>query len=515
MRSVLKGFLVVGALVVLAACVVRAMEVVSIEPPTGAPYQVHSPVKAHLLDGSTITFPGGATFDEGYARGNGSRWDLTLGFAGTVDRISIDSVAGFETYRTGVNAPATVLLSLTGAAAAALGMGVLAVAIFGSCPTFYDVSGEEPVLLAEGFSYSIAPLLESRDVDRLALRPGPDGMLRLEVRNEALETHYVNHLEILEVRHDSDEFALSDQEQQPIAVRGLRSAASAFDGAGRNVAALLADADGELFATAPELLAAVGPDRLHDHIDLAFPAPPGADSVALVLRLRNSLLTTILLYDVMLAGAGPSALDWLGSELERVGPALELAQWYTRQMGLHVQVMVDGEYRPVARLSETGPIAWKDVAMALPVEPGVDSVHIRLRFLADNWRIDRVALASEFRRPEVRVLPVATATLADGEPEPEALRALLEPDEEYLVTTPGQRYLIEFEPSGSVEGEATFLLASQGYYTEWMRPAWVRTSGETEPLAISDDLLLEALQRWITRRPSFEEEFYSSRIPVR
>jgi hypothetical protein len=44
------------------------------------------------------------------------------------------------------------------------------------------------VLHAEAFSYSIAPLLEARDVDRLATQPDADGHLRIEVRNEALET---------------------------------------------------------------------------------------------------------------------------------------------------------------------------------------------------------------------------------------------------------------------------------------------------------------------------------------
>src|SRR5678809_654746 len=69
---------------------------------------------------------------------------------------------------------------------------------FGSCPTFYRDSAGTPVLEAEGFSYSIAPLFEARDVDRLRARPGSDGKLALEVRNEAFETHFLNHLELLE-----------------------------------------------------------------------------------------------------------------------------------------------------------------------------------------------------------------------------------------------------------------------------------------------------------------------------
>jgi hypothetical protein len=54
---------------------------------------------------------------------------------------------------------------------------------------------------AELFSNSIAPLFEARDVDRLQAQPDANGMLRLDVRNEAMETHYINHLQLFEVQH--------------------------------------------------------------------------------------------------------------------------------------------------------------------------------------------------------------------------------------------------------------------------------------------------------------------------
>ena len=61
------------------------------------------------------------------------------------------------------------------------------------------------MLEAEAFSYSIAPMFESRDVDRLAVGVDDQGEVRLEVRNEALETHYINHFELIEVGHASHE----------------------------------------------------------------------------------------------------------------------------------------------------------------------------------------------------------------------------------------------------------------------------------------------------------------------
>jgi len=40
----------------------------------------------------------------------------------------------------------------------------------------------------------------------------------------------------------------------------------------------------------------------------------------IVFRLRNSLLNTILLYDIMLGDPGARSIDWVGHELEQVGP---------------------------------------------------------------------------------------------------------------------------------------------------------------------------------------------------
>jgi hypothetical protein len=47
----------------------------------------------------------------------------------------------------------------------AAGTVVLLKALFGSCPTVYSTTGDESLFEAESFSYSIAPLLEARDVD--------------------------------------------------------------------------------------------------------------------------------------------------------------------------------------------------------------------------------------------------------------------------------------------------------------------------------------------------------------
>jgi hypothetical protein len=497
----------------VTACVysVREPRVEAVHVPMAPGTTVASPVKAHLLDGSVVHFRDGISFDRDTLRGTGDRYDLRLRLVGSVERLPLDSVAGLETFRSGTNVPLSIVLSLGATALATVGAAALAFAIFGSCPTVYAEAGGEAVLEAESFSYSIAPLFEQRDVDRLVARPGADGVLTLEVRNEALETHFLNHMELLEVRHAAGDFVLPDAGGLPIATRDARPPVRAIDRSERNVLGVLAAHDGDAYDTPYALLGAVDESDVRDFIDIVFPAPVGVDSAALLLRLRNSLLTTILLYDVMLGSQGASALDWLGAELNQVGGALELGQWYNRTMGLRVAVFDGGDYRDAGRLGDSGPIAWKDVAFIVPVLTP-DSVRVRLSFVADAWRFDRVGLAA-YERPEVRAVPVARVSTSQNADEAGARAALLHSDEQYLETTPGQRFWMHFETSGAAG--ATYLLASQGYYTEWVRPSWIRAATEPVRFRPTDAVAVEAIARWRGQRAAFEQQFYETRIPVR
>jgi hypothetical protein len=288
-----------------------------------------------------------------------------------------------------------------------------------------------------------------------------------------------------------------------------------MDRAGRDVRRVLREADAAAFRTDPRTLAGIRADDLEDHIDLTFARPAGSDSAVLVLRLRNSLLNTVLLYDQMLAARGARALDWIGVDLERIGPAVQLGAWYAGRMGLRVAVQDRAEWRTVARLRDAGPIAWRDVAAVIPVPPG-DSLRVRLSFVADNWRIDRVALAAAMRRPDARSIAAAQLLDALGADDTTALQSVHHADQRYLQTSPGQRFTALFETGAVARGEArTFFLESQGYYIEWIRPGWIATGRDTGAFEPSDGALLTALGRWRVAQDSFERRFASTRIPTR
>lgn len=504
---------IAATLISAGACVFRSVE--TRELPKTAPTTVATPVKVHLVDGSTVIYAAGAQIGNGQINGvGGVRHDIS-GRSTPVFAIALDSVVGVETFKDKINMPATVLGSAGVLAAGVVATAGLAVALFGSCPTFYSDSANTPVLQGEGFSYAIAPLFEHRDIDRLRMTTGPDGILRLQVRNEALETHYINHLEVLEVRHDAGQTAVSDERGRPVLLRNLRTPASVTDRAGRNVIAQVRSLDGALFSSDPALVASRTSADLTDHLDFSVAPPAGTDSVAVVLRLRNSLLNTVLLYEEVLAASGARSLDWMGKDLDRISTALELGKWYTEKMGMSVQVRGDGGYRQIAKIADTGPIAYHDVVVLVPVSAD-GTADVRLSFVADNWRVESIAYASEFERTESRVLPLAGVTSPDGSVRTDAVRSLTSADDRYLQTTPGQSFSITFDAGRpEVAGNRTFFLAAQGYYVEWMRASWLQQPRTSEPFKPSDERLLAALQSWAGQRDAFERQFYSSKIPVR
>jgi hypothetical protein len=451
--------------------------------------------------------------------GSGTRYGLALTDSQRVDSLPLDSVVAMESFHTNVRPVETILVSAFATAAAGAAAIAIACAVdpkcFGSCPTVYSDSAGTPVLEAEGFSYSIAPMFERRDVDRLRAQPDRDGTVRLELRNEALETHFINHLELLEVRHEPDEWVAPDPGNRPVAVRGVRPPGRAVDRRGRDVLPDVAAHDGRFFKSDVAILDAATADDLDDWIELEAPVPPGADSVALVFRMRNSLLATVVFYDLMLGDRGPRAIDWMARDLSRIAPAVDLGRWAAEHLGLRLAVFDGHSWRPVARVGDSGPVAWKDVIALVPTL-GRPVLAVRLSFVADNWRVDRIGVASAWRRPEARIVPLADVRQADGRPSPDALAAMRAADDRYVETTTGGSLAARFavEPAGP-EIARTFFLASQGYYLEWLRREWLATGRDSSAFAPGRPALLDAVRRWRATQDETERRFYATRAPVR
>ncbi len=509
----LRSVLAILLIVTTSSCVFVSRRVDVNDLDYRKPVTVTNSVKAHLKDGSTVVYPSGVTVTTTEVQGSGTRYPFT-GASTAVLSVPLEQVVGMESYRASVKGGESFVVSVLATAVGVVAAAGLAVAIFGSCPTVYSADGQ--IEEAELFSSSIVPLFEARDIDVLRTRPDASGVLSLDVRNEAMETHYLNHLQLLEVSHAADEVVLPDSQGEPVVLREPQPFSTARNRAGQDVARLVGSADAMFYATEPAVADRATAADMDDWIDVTVPVNPGATTAAVAFRLRNSLLNTVLLYDVMLGPSGAGALNWMSGNLSNISSAVELGRWHQRRAGLHVSVWQDGSYHEVARVPDAGPIAWHDVAAVVPVPAGATTLRVRLSFLVDHLRIDRIAVSTSVRQPEAREIPLSAVRGPGKKLEPEALSNMSASDDRYLQTSPGHRFFADFRAGPAPAGRArTFLLSSQGYYTEWIRGSWIQNASASAPFAPGDEAVLKALRKWGSSREAFEKRFYNSRVAVK
>lgn len=483
---------------------------------------VSTPVKAHLIDGGVIVFPLGSVVDRTTISGQGYRYAVARSTTRVPsDGIALDSVLGLEVYertinpgRTLVYTPLAVAGGVAGAAVGAAVSAALLAAIFGSCPMIYGDSAGVETLQAESFSYSIAPLLAKRDVDRMTVSPDDRGFIRLAVRNEALETHHLDQMEIVEVSHGPDELALPSPRGGPVAVADITRGAQVLDAAGRDASALVERPDDRAFASDARLLqAAVDGGPVQDRLELVVPRPSGDSRPALVLKARSSLLSTSILYEHLMGAQGAHALDWMGEGLSEISTLARLAGWYGGNFGLRVEVQDGSDWRPVIRLMDFGPTAWRWVGVPLPTDIAGDSLRIRLTFPVDAYRIDWVGVAQRSHPAQQRIVPIARALDHAGEQRADIVEALRDADDRDLETHPGDQFWLEFDAGSSRDANRTFLFAAQGYYVEWLRPGWMKKDG-AQPFAPERTTMRDLLRTWQGGRDSLEAVFFERRVPV-
>jgi hypothetical protein len=435
-------------------------------------------------------------------------------------RVAVDDVVFLEHYdhrNRRVLSNVATLAAIGGGTVITLGMFK---ALFGSCPTVYSLDEEERVLEAELFSHSISARYQDNDLDRLQLKPGPDGSVTINVANEALETHYIDSLSLLVVDHPTSYEAFPMAAQGVILMGEEAPLLSAVSKSDDDVTNRLAERDGNAYQSGTKLLEAFSQSFEDDWIELAIKIPADSGALNLAMKARNTLFSTVFLYDVAIGSQGFNALDWMGSEIEDPAYAREFTAWYQQHFGIKVQVEQDGVFRDAGEFTPTGPVAWHLAGTTIPVT-GEGVMKLRLSFMPDNWAIDWVA-AGVTERPamvsQTLIKPNQVESLR-GNNAAGAKALVASADENYLLTQPGDLYQVTFNPPPQDPGLArSYFLKSNGYYTEWVRMDWITRNGEAnkpEVFELSDGLLQRTAEIWLRKKEQFEQQFYSSKLPVR
>jgi hypothetical protein len=492
--------------------------------------QVKSPTKVFLSDASVLLFPDGFLVGDGMVVGRGQRtWVNRSDNRIRTRRIPLDSIAAmtyYELEHTGGEQFGSFLLGLFGPPMTFLGLYCFACpkCCFGSCPTVYAYDGRKYQFEAELFSYSISKYFQDSDLDRLAVQIPNDRKLRIRVSNEALETHYINQFSLLAVNHPLGTKIFPSPEGDFISTRQLSSPISVINSMGENVSRFVDNYDSLWYRSDSTMVKNLAVNAHCDWLDVKIDAPLYSDGVKLVFRLKNTLLSTILFYDVVLASQGVEAIAW--TEKMNANPlyAAQFNTLYKIYAGIKIKVLRNGEWESRSSIRDVGPIAWKDMAVEIPLEKNdvnrKGELNIRLEFFTDNFMIDYIAYEIDsFAENSLRIADASPTYIFDdsNSEREDILRLIQNDDSQYLITNPGESFYFDYDLKSAPRMQTSLFIRSKGFYIEWTRGNWLASQQSDyafNPWNV-DQAISKLKESWLENRDLLEKEFFKNRIPLR
>lgn len=379
-------------------------------------------------------------------------------------------------------------------------------ACFGSCPTFYINDGSDYKLQAEGFSSSISPSLEEKDIDALYNFKPKSENLELQLRNEAYETHIIRSANILAAPKPDQGRVLRTPENKFFQVNKLIDISRAVSSEGDCSEKLCAFDGIERFSPADSFNLAE-----KEEIELSFIRLTEGNK-GLVIASRQTLLTTFLFYQT-LSYMGSTASYWFADLERNPGMFRNLLENPRKEMG-GIEILVQnekGKYIKVEELNEHGPIASDIQIVPVGYLNENSSLNIKLRMTKGLWRIDYAALADLGEEVQPVILsPVSTfPEYFEGS----KVTSLLNDHDSVLVTFPGDKYFLNYKLPENIN-DYDYFLESQGYYLEWIRGEWLTEEDNSKVY----QMFLNPKQYFKDLAPQFkkielemEETFWSSK----
>ncbi|MFH5831735.1 hypothetical protein [Halalkalibaculum sp. DA384] len=505
----------------------KAVTVEPTEYQTGE--QIESPAKVFLKDSSLVIFNEGFTVSGNFIEGPGTQYWLNYSGDSSQHRIHLDSIATMTTYeekQTGGTILGSAIMGITGTIMAPLSVYCLSCpkCCFGSCPTVYTTDGNKYELEAELFSYNLSRFFQEVDFDRLTQKPQTDGRFTIRLTNEALETHYINQFKLQAVHHPSNTTAYPTPEGRVALVKDHILPVEVINSDGQDIQAMVRKQDTTWFTGVSSRFDQAENSLSRDWIDLKLQVPETANKVTLVLNVRNTLLSTVLFYDVVLASQGVKALEWTRRLNSDSLYAAFYHAAYSAFSGMDVKIKQKGTnseavWKTVSSFGDVGPLAWKQQAIELPVyhdENGTMSV--RLEWFPDNFMIDFIGYDigyNEMGKVET-VYPDSVANYS-ADLNPYVLEHLESTDSDYLVAYPGDANYFYYHIPQKQEFATTLFLQSSGYYTEWLRGNWIshKATDYTFNLFQPEETLEQLKRSWRRDQELLERTFFETKIPLK
>ncbi len=482
----------------------------------------YSDIQAKVFkpDNTIILFPKGYVIRNSYIQGDGIVSNFGTGklIRGQI-KLPLDSIAAMTSYKEttkDVRNFGSFLLGITGVPLTILGVYCISCpkCCFGSCPTVYTYDGEKYNLEAELFSECISRQLENSDIDLLKQSPIND-TLQLKITDEALETHYINKFEMVVAEHPAGTELYPAVNNKLLLVSAFIPPLSAVTKEGINIIKILKKDDNKYYRSGVKTVLELKKGSSLDWIDVKIPASKHK-TVKMILKYRNTLLSTELLYDVVLGSQGIKAMEWTKEMNEEPGYAAQFKMLYDTFSGIQINLLENGNWKYCGKFKDAGPLNWKYIAAELPANNS-DNQTIRLEFIPDDFMIDYIAFdTTSVNNDKIKTRVVYPFEIVDGSGNrvDTILRFIKYDDLNYLKNEPGDSYYLNYKIPAKSNFKETALIYSKGYYNEWIRGSWINNKDKDFTFNLYDikSTLSRLADGWIENSSLLEREFFHSRF---
>ena len=334
-----------------------------------------------------------------------------------------------------------------------------------SCPYVYAWNGERFELQAEPFGIAWGRALELTTVHLLPAARSEHGVVRLRLTNERAETHYVNSIELREIELGTAAAAVLDGQGRAWPLSHPVAPVTGRDNTGRDILPEVASADGRMWeCDASSLTAGSG---YEDVLEVAFARPPRDSTGSLVITgINTELSTAVYTYMCRIVGDQTAVL---AHAIETDPELIAELREYTRDASLEVRVWNGNDWASAGAFQPEANAVRFSRALRIHIPDGAgDTVRVRLRSMADVWRIDAVSADWGDARP----LPMASVKLlsAIGPSGEDMKGAIGVDDHRYAVLLPPDQVDLTFEVSRRKAGSrVAYAVAGRGYLLEWDR----------------------------------------------
>lgn len=495
----------------------------------GSNFVISTASKCHVIDGSVIVYPDGFSVKGNIIHGYGVRVNFTEknnSFSNEkkiVNRFPLDSIVAVTTYTdyTGGRDIANGTLGFLGILLS--GVTVFCIGCpkccFGSCPTIYTFNNSQANLETELFSSSISRMLEADDLDKITQKIPDDGIYKLKITNEALETHYIDKFNLILTEHPLG------TEIYPNTVGGMTlfknpvSIDKATNSKGEDITDEVRNADTVYYRSGVKMTGELREGPKFDWAEITSAVPENADNAKILVRYRNTLLSTVLFYDVVLGSQGIRAVDWIDKMNNNASYASDFKMIYDNFSGMGFEINTNGVWISAGKFPDAGPICWKYTAAEISLS-GAKEIKFRLKFIPDNFMIDYIGVeygSAEDNQINIQNLTPVKINNLTGDSAINTLRILENADKNYLITNPGDSYSFVYKITKRNDVRQSLMISSKGYYNEWIRGSWIKADSSVKRFNlynVRENLILIA-ESWELNKELLESEFFKTRISVK